>query len=49
LGFKIKGRDFIKDDERYHLREEVAYYTALFRAEKEDIGPEDAYFWDVNI
>jgi hypothetical protein len=26
---------------------EAAPYGALFRAEKDDIGPENAYFWDV--
>ena len=48
LGFKAKGRDVMKGDEGYHLREEATPYTALFRAEKDDIGPENIYFWDVN-
>ena len=48
LGFKAKGRDVIEDRGGYHLREEAAPYTALFRAEKNDIGPENACFWDVN-
>ena len=48
LGFKAKGRDVIEGVEGYHLREEAAPYMALFRAEKDDIGPENAYFWDVN-
>ena len=46
LGFKAKGRDIIKGDEGYHLREEAAYYMVLFEAEKGDIGPENTYLWD---
>ena len=34
--------------EGYHLREEAAPYTALFRAEKDDIGPENSWFINVN-
>ena len=48
LGFKAKGRDIIEGGERYHLREEAAPYTALFRAEKDDIGTENAHVLDVN-
>jgi len=48
LGFKAKGRDVIEGGEGYNLREEAASYMAHFRAEKDDIGPENAYFWDVN-
>jgi hypothetical protein len=48
LGFKAKGRDIVKSDEGYHLREEAAPYMALFEAEKGDIGPENTYFWNIN-
>jgi putative transposase len=48
LGFKAKGRDVIAGGEGYYLREEAAPYRTLFRAEKDDIGPDNAYFWDVN-
>ncbi len=48
LGFKAKGRDVIKGGEGYNLREEAAPYMDHFRAEKDDIGPENAYFGDVN-
>ena len=48
LGFRAKGRDVIEGGEGDHLREEAALYTALFRAKKDDIGPENAYFWDTN-
>jgi hypothetical protein len=46
LSLKAKGRNVIEGGEGYHLREEVTLYTALFTAEKADIGPENAYFWD---
>jgi hypothetical protein len=39
LGFKAKSRDAIEGDEGYHLREEAAPNMALFRSEKDDIGP----------
>ena len=48
LGFKARGRDVVKGDDGYHLREGAAPYIALFEAEKDDIGPENAYFWDEN-
>jgi len=47
LGFRAKGRAVIEDNEGYQLREESADYKALFMAEKDDIGPENTYFWDV--
>ena len=47
LGFKAKGRDVMEGDEGYHLQEEAAPYTAIFRAEKDDIASENVYFWDV--
>jgi len=48
LGFKAKGRDIVKGDEGYHLREEAAPYMALFEAEKGDIAPENTYSWNIN-
>jgi putative transposase len=48
LGFKAKGRDVIEGGEGYHLREEATPYIALFRAEKDDIGPQNIYLWDIN-
>ena len=48
VGFKAKGRDVMEGDEGYHLREEAAPYTALFRAEKDDIGLENTYFWETS-
>jgi hypothetical protein len=47
LRFKAKGRDVMEHREGYHLREEAAPYKTLFRAEKDDIGPKNTYFWDI--
>jgi putative transposase len=49
MGFKAKGRNVIECGEGYHLREEAAPYIALFGAEKDDIGPGNTRFWDINI
>ena len=49
LGFKAKGRNVIEGGERYQLREGAVHYKALFGTEKDDIAPENAYFWDTNI
>ena len=49
LGFKAKGRGVIEGVKRYQLREEAAPYMPFLRREKDDIGVENAYFWDVNI
>ena len=49
LGLKARGRAVIEGGEGCHLREEAAPYTTSFRAEKDDIGLENAYFWDANI
>jgi putative transposase len=46
LGFKAKGMDVVEGSKGYYLREEAASYTVLFRSEKNDIGPENTYFWD---
>jgi len=43
LIFKARGRDVIGGVEGYHLREAGASCKALFEAEKDDIGPENAY------
>ncbi len=47
LGFRAKGRDVIEGSEGYQLREGAAHYQALFEAEKEDIGPENTYLWEI--
>lgn len=48
LGIKAKGRNVIEEGEGYHLREEATPYTALLRAEKDDMGPENTYFWEIS-
>ena len=47
LGFRAKGREVIEGAEGYQVREGAALYSALFGAEKEDIGPENTYPWEV--
>ena len=47
-GLKAKGRDVTEGGEGYHLREEATPYTALLRAEKDDIGLKNTYFWDIS-
>lgn len=49
LGFKAKGRDAIEASEGYQLRESPANYKAFLGAEKDDIGFENTYFWDVKV
>jgi len=47
LGFRAKGREVIEGREGYQVREEPAPYNALFGAEKDDIGLENTYLWDI--
>ena len=48
LGFRAKGREVRQGGGAgYQLREGAAQYKALFRAEKDDIDPENTYLWDV--
>lgn len=49
LGFRAKGREVIEAGEGYQVRESPAAYNALFGAEKEDIGPENSYFWNLSL
>jgi hypothetical protein len=48
LGYRAKGRDILEGAEGYQVREGPAGYNDLFGAEKGDIGPQNAYFWDIN-
>ena len=41
-GYKAKGRNVIEGGEGYQLREATVHYKALFMAEKDDIGPQNA-------
>jgi hypothetical protein len=48
LGIRAKGRDVVEGGQGYQLREAAADYKRLFENENEDIGVENAYFWDLN-
>ena len=41
------GREVIAGGEGYQVREGPALYNAVFGAEKEEIGPENTYLWNV--
>jgi hypothetical protein len=47
LGFRAKGRDIIEGTEGYQVREGPVIYVIFLGAEKRDIGPQTAYFWDI--
>ena len=47
LGFRARGRAVMEGNEGYQLRENTAHYKALFVAEKDDIGPENSYLWNI--
>jgi len=47
MGSMARGRMSIEAGESYQLREPFISYSADLGAEKDDIGPENAYFWDV--
>jgi putative transposase len=47
LGRRAKDREVIGGGERYQLREEPGYYTALFEAKNGDIGLGNSYIWEV--
>jgi len=44
-GFKAKGRNGMESAEGNQLREASAHYKALFGTEKDDIAPENTWFW----
>jgi len=49
LGFRAKGRKIIRSGEGYQVREAPARYNEFLGAEKEDIGPENTYSWNLNF
>ena len=49
LGFRAKGRKITRSGKEYQVREAPARYNVFLRAEKEDIGSENAYFWNLNL
>ncbi len=48
LGFRAKGREVIEGFEGYQLRERSAGYEAFFGVQKDYIGLENTYRWDIN-
>ena len=48
LDFRAKGREVIEGFEGYQLRERSAGYEAFFGGQKDDIGLENTYRWDIN-
>ncbi len=46
LGFKAKGRNVIESGVGYQLREGGVRYKSFFKAENDDIGPENSFFWN---
>ena len=49
LGILAKGRNVTEAGASYQLREPANSYTHHFGSEKVDIGPENGYFWNINI
>jgi putative transposase len=48
LGGRAIGRDVQEREGGFELRESAASYKPLFRPKKVDIGPKNAYFWDIS-
>lgn len=49
LGILAKGRKTTETDVGYQLREPAKSYMHHLGAENDDIGPENGYFWNINI
>ena len=49
LGFRAKGRKIIRSGKGYQVREAPAGYNEFLGAEKEDIGLENTYSWNLNL
>lgn len=47
LGIQAKGRKILEKDGELQLREDMGFYPTVFDGKKEDIGPLNAYSWDV--
>ena len=48
LGVLAKGRDARKTEAGFQLREPANSYMHHFEAQKDNIGPENSYFWNIN-
>ena len=42
-----RGRKSMENGDSYQLREPPAPYSSLFGGKKDDIGPDNIWFWDV--
>jgi len=49
LGILAQGRNMTGTGVGYQLREPATSYMHHLGAEKDDIGPENGYFWNINI
>ena len=49
LGILAKGREAREAEDGFQLREPANSYIHHFRAENDDIGHENGYFWNINI
>jgi putative transposase len=49
LGLRAKGRKVKEVGKGYQLREGPVPYNSLFEVEKEDIDPENTYYWNVSL
>jgi len=48
LGTLAKGRRLTETGKGFQLREARERYEAYLRVEKEDIGAENLYLWEIN-
>jgi putative transposase len=48
LGILAKGRKILENEAGFQLRESMGTYIANFDGKKDDIGAQNAYYWDLN-
>jgi hypothetical protein len=48
LGGLVKGRKIKENGDGYQLRESSVPYSGFLKAENEDIGLKNTYFWEIN-
>ncbi|MFO8165642.1 MAG: transposase [Desulfatiglandales bacterium] len=49
MGVKAKGRKLLEDGRNFCLREDLKSYDADFDGRNEDMGPQNTYYWDINL
>jgi hypothetical protein len=47
-GILAKGQKILENDGGFQLREEMGTYIANSDIKNDDIGDQNAYYWDVN-